>query len=98
MSVLIASRVFVNLWQLEQFGNCSAVRGIRPAGKATPLMVSGLKSLGVTPGTSLKSNVSMWLGAPASRMKMHFRALFCMETSVAVRLTVCAGSFEPERK
>src|SRR5712692_3420929 len=45
-----------------------------------PLMVAGAKSDGVTPGTILKSNVSIWLGAPASRMKMTFLALFCVVT------------------
>ena len=54
--------------------------GIRPVGNSVPLMVSGLKLAGVTPETILRSNVSVWLGAPASRMKMTFLAVFLVVT------------------
>ena len=49
--------------------------GIRPAGKYIPLMVAGLKAVGVTPLIILKSKVSVWLGAPAIRMKITFCAV-----------------------
>src|SRR2546422_8496475 len=49
---------------IARLGNWSASFGIRPVGHTMPLIVTGLKFDGVTPGTSLKSNVSMWLGAP----------------------------------
>ena len=41
-----------------------------------PLSVSGLKVAGVMPGTIFKSKVSVWLGAPASRTKITFFAVF----------------------
>ena len=37
-----------------------------------PLTVSGLNEAGVTPLTTFRSKVSVWLGAPASRMKITF--------------------------
>ena len=40
-----------------------------------PLMVSGLKVAGVTPVTILRSNVSVWLGAPSRQMKTTFFAV-----------------------
>ncbi len=54
--------------------------GISPVGKRMPLMVSGLKLAGVTFATTFRSNVSVWLGAPASRMKMTFFAVFFVVT------------------
>ena len=41
-----------------------------------PLIVAGLNVVGVTPLTTFKSKVSVWLGAPASRMKITFFAVF----------------------
>ena len=38
-------------------------------------MVSGVKVAGVMSVTILRSKVSVWLGAPASRMKMTFCAV-----------------------
>src|SRR5690242_14595721 len=54
--------------------------GSRPVGKTMPLLVSGLKLAGVIPGTILKSNVSVWLGAPAHKMKITFFAVFIAVT------------------
>src|SRR5579872_1731084 len=50
--------------------------GRRPLGHKIPFTVSGLKEAGVTPCTFLRSNVSVWLGAPASRIKITFLAVF----------------------
>ena len=50
--------------------------GRTPVGHKMPLMVSGAVAAGVTPVVILKSNVSTWLAAPASRMKMTFCAVF----------------------
>ena len=51
-----------------------------PVGHRTPLTVSGWKVSGVTPGAILRSKVSVWLGAPASRMKMTFLAVLRVVT------------------
>ena len=45
-------------------------------GEIMPLMLVGLNVVGVTPLITLRSNVSVWLGAPASRMKITFLAVF----------------------
>src|SRR4030081_2803182 len=65
---------------MDMFGNCAASCGMIPVGHMMPLILTGLKLVGVTPLTSLKSNVSVWLGAPAIRMKITFFALFCRVT------------------
>src|SRR5216683_3069931 len=76
---------------IAMFGNCAASFGMMPVGHRTPLMLAGLKSAGVTPLTGLKSNVSVWLGAPAIRMKMTFLALFCIVTGREL-ITTPAGA------
>ena len=53
-------------------------------GQFNPLTMVGLKFEGVTPLTTFRSKVSVWLGAPASRMKMQFLAVFCIVTPVWV--------------
>jgi len=50
--------------------------GSKPVGHITPLAVAGANVAGVTFGTTFKSKVSVWLGAPASRMKITFLAVF----------------------
>src|SRR5690242_11516108 len=60
--------------------SCAPILGISPVGQFNPLIIVGLKSVGVTPFNTLRSKVSVWLGAPASRMKMTFLALFCVTT------------------
>src|SRR5437016_8972860 len=62
--------------------NCAPSLGSRPMGQLIPLTMVGVKFVGVTPFTTFKSNMSVWLGAPAIKMKMQFFALFC----VAVQL------------
>jgi hypothetical protein len=79
---------------MAMFGNCAASFGMIPVGHTMPLMLVGLKLVGVTPLTSLKSNVSVWLGAPAIRMKMTFLALFCMVTG-RESITTPAGAGLP---
>src|SRR5258708_18189481 len=79
---------------MAMFGNCAASLGIRPAGQLTPLMLVGLKAAGVTPSTTFRSKVSVWLGAPAIRMKMTFFAVFCVVT-VFELITTPAGSGLP---
>src|SRR5438128_1563771 len=62
------------------FGSCFARPGNRPVGQLGPLITDGLKFDGVVPFRTLRSNVSTWLGAPASKIKMQFLALFCVVT------------------
>ena len=64
---------------IAKLGSSPAIFGSSPVGQTTPLMVSGWSEAGVL-GDILKSNVSVWLGAPVSRMKMTFLALFCVVT------------------
>ena len=64
--------------------------GSKPVGHITPFTVCGLKLVGVVPGTTFRSNVSVWLGAPASRMKMQFCAVAFVCTGVLVGALVCA--------
>ena len=71
--------------------------GIRPAGNATPFTVSGANADGVVPFTTFRSNVSVWLGAPARRMKITFFALFIIGTGVEL-ITCAAGSFEASQR
>jgi hypothetical protein len=54
-------------------------------------MVSGAKEAGVTPLTILKSKVSVWLGAPAIRMKITFCAVFLVVTPAAATSAAFAG-------
>src|SRR3954451_20488627 len=65
-------------------GSCAAILGKIPVGQVTPLIVSGWSEAGVS-GDILKSKVSVWLGAPVSRMKITFLALFCVVTGEEVR-------------
>src|SRR5436305_13292629 len=55
---------------------CAAVFGISPRGKRIfpPANVSGAKSAGVH-APSLKSQVSLWLGAPVRKMKIALLAV-----------------------
>src|ERR1035438_3848326 len=71
--------------------------GMRPLGNRTPLVVVGLNVAGVVPFRTLRSKMSVWLGAPASRMKMTFFALFCIFTGV-VLMTVVAGRREASQE
>src|SRR5207244_7515978 len=66
---------------IATLGSCDAILGRIPVGQVRPLTVSGLSDAGVS-GDILKSNVSVWLGAPVSRMKITFLALFCVVTAV----------------
>src|SRR5713226_8885739 len=72
---------------MARLGNCPACFGIRPAGQLMPLMLVGLKAAGVTLSTTFRSKVSVWLGAPAIRMKMTFLAVFCVETGFELTTT-----------
>src|SRR5512138_2861150 len=69
--------------------HCTARLGSKPAGQSTPLIVVGAKSGGVHEPTR-RSNVSVWLGAPARRMKMTFLAVFSRIAS-GFQETVCAN-------
>ncbi len=53
-------------------------------GQLIPLMGVGWKLEGVTPFTTLRSKVSVWLMAPVKRMKITFLALFCVVTPADV--------------
>src|ERR1043166_2615670 len=64
--------------------SCAAILGISPVGQLIPFTVVGLKEAGVTPEMTLRSKVSMWLGAPASRIKIVFLALFWVATPALV--------------
>src|SRR5439155_20725031 len=64
-------------------GSWPAIFSSNPTGHETPLIVSGFSEAGVS-GDCLKSNVSLWLGAPVSRMKMTFLALFSVVTGELV--------------
>src|SRR5262249_44059119 len=56
-----------------------AILGRIPVGHTMSLIVVGFRDAGVS-GEALKSNVSVWLGAPVSNTKMTFLALFCVVT------------------
>src|ERR1035438_5897970 len=70
---------------------CAPSFGISPVGKYMLPMVSGLKEVGVTPLTILKSKVSTWLGAPAIRMKITFCAVFLVVTPAVDTAAAFAG-------
>src|SRR5215467_2300751 len=62
--------------------------GSRPVGQVIPLPIaSGCIEDGVL-GDCLKSNMSVWLGAPTIRMKMTFFALFSIVTGCVVICTL----------
>src|SRR5690349_20117513 len=65
---------------------------MRPVGNTIPLLVSGLKVEGVVPFTTFRSNVSVWLGAPARRMKMTFFAVFRVVTGVELTMGAAGSS------
>src|SRR5690242_18422384 len=71
--------------------------GISPVGKSTPFIVSGLNSGGVTPSINFRSNVSVWLGAPVSKIKMTLRARLIILTGVELT-TVVAGNRSPSHE
>src|ERR1035437_6974648 len=54
--------------------SCAAIFGIRPCAKRRPPKLVGANAPGVH-APSLRSHVSEWLGAPAMKMKMQFRAV-----------------------
>src|SRR5262249_9789337 len=82
---------------MARLGNWSASFGRMPVGQRMPLMLAGLKLEGGTPSTSLKSNVSMWLGGPAIGMKMTFFAWFCGVTGGELRTTPAAAAGLPAK-
>src|SRR5450755_1044600 len=64
--------------------------GIRPVGQLILPIIDGAKLAGVTPFTTLRSNMSVWLGAPAIMTKMQYLALFSVVTGCEV-ITVPAA-------
>ena len=70
-----------------------AVLPSSPVGRVTPLKVSGAKFTGVTPGYSLKSNRSTWLGAPRMNRKITLFAEFCGVTLPVVSVAAPAVWF-----
>ena len=72
---------------------CSEMFGSRPAGnlREDPKL-AGAKSAGVH-GPSLRSHVSIWLGAPGRKMKIAFRAVPRGVTCAEVAAQAAAGDF-----
>jgi hypothetical protein len=66
---------------IATFPNCAPNFGITPVGHNTPFTVSAFNEAGVE-GPTLQSNVSTWLGAPVSKMKITFFAVFFVVTAV----------------
>src|ERR1022692_4442020 len=61
--------------------------GIKPVGQLMPLIIVGLKLAGVVPLITFRSNMSVWLGAPAIRIKITFLAVFFNVTGCVTILT-----------
>jgi hypothetical protein len=61
------------------------------------LITVGLKSEGVVPETTFRSNVSVWLGAPVMKTKITFFAVFCIVTGFE-SITTPAGAGLPTIK
>ena len=69
---------------------CAASFGNTPVFHVTPLIVSGLNAVGVTPSSIFRSKVSVWLGAPVNSTNRTLSAVFLVFTSWP--FTSCAWS------